>query len=168
MKMAGHTISQRSSWASLNTSDSENSGSDNDLEYKKCYGTSKRASRNVQSWLEREALWAPKTSKVSDLEGIAKTLVKTNVQMPDNILDDLKKTIECRKELNDIHKSRGNGDQSHIFALNAYRKVFKAFCPISPPPSPPQMPAVVSGNQSYALRLLDSKPKYTKKDPMWE
>jgi hypothetical protein len=152
----------------VNSSDNDNSGSDTDLEYKKCYGTSKRASRNVQSWLERQAHWPQKASKVSDLEGIAKDLVEKKVQMPDNILDDLKKTVECRKELNGIHKSRGNGDQNHIFALNAYRKVLKAFCPISPPPSPPQMPTVVSGNQSYALRLLDNKPKYTKTDPMWE
>lgn len=161
------------------SSDNDNSGSDTDLEYKKCYGTSKRASRNVQGWLERKAGWPLKTSKVSDFEGLAKDLVVKGVQMPDNILDDLKKTIECRTELNEIHKSRGNCDHQHVFALKAFQKVLSTFCPPPPPPSPPTTPPpqiskgrqvtpVRFGNPSYTFRHLSSKPEYMEEDPMWK
>jgi len=104
-------------------------GSNTDPEYNKCYGTSKRASRNVQGWLERQAGWEETTSKVSDLQGLAKDLVAKGVQMPADVLDDLTTTIDIRRELNDLHKSRGNCDKQHIYALAAYEKVLATFNP---------------------------------------
>lgn len=98
----------------MNSSDSDNSGSSTstDPAYNKCYGTSKRASRSVQGWLERQA--GLETSTVSELEGLAKDLVAKGVQLPANIREDLGKAIESRKELNGIHKRRGNCDKQHI------------------------------------------------------